>query len=176
MIRFAEHVAQTIIPNRNEIKISFHDAVPSGMSYPITAGWDHLSAKDWPELAKHIAAITVEKFDGISWPTWWSPQVTASWSSPSGEDFCRILSEKDEKLRKEIQKNAIKKKGSPIWLLIVCETAYDASSHAYPTEVEDYEDPAKIIREAGYNFDNSAFDEIWLMSEFFGGRSLRLYP
>jgi uncharacterized protein YozE (UPF0346 family) len=63
-----------------------------------------------------------------------------------------------------------------MWLLIACEVVHDVSSHAFPSREGDEERLQEVILEAGYDFRLSAFDEVWLMSEFLGGKSLRLSP
>jgi hypothetical protein len=178
MVRFAKMIAPKLRHDGSEISVSFLDHVPPGLDDPITSGWIHYSEAEWPVMARHVAKITLNRFNCFQapWPSWLSPQIQTSRSSPSGKDFCRLLTKKNDKLRKAVKIGAFDPRGTPMWLLIACEVVHDLSSHAFPSEEGEKERLQEVIHKAGYDFRVSAFDEVWLMSEFSGGESLRLYP
>jgi hypothetical protein len=152
-------------------KLSFQSWVSTGLCYPITPSWTVLPASEWPTLAKHVSAVTVSKIDFAGFLPSNNPQAQSAYSSPYAGAFLSLLEEKEDSIRRAIRTGKYAKSNSALLLLIVCNTRGDLSSEIFG----DWQIKPSLD-ECGFDFQNSVFDEIWLMDEIGGGKSQRLHP
>ena len=127
-----------------------------------------LAREDWPLLDDYFFHISINRYE-VLWSPWDCPQASTSFVSTSSDEFNRIFKNKSLKAK------GYKLHNKPLWLLIVCGLKYDTTSQIFLFNLEYKEKLFKVIEDTKFNFDESPFNEIWLLQQF-DSEKLRLYP
>lgn len=152
------------------LKVYFGDYVDRGFYRQIGPRQLVLSSKEWPVLGRHVTALYIRS---ASWNGHFpvsNPQAQTAWCSPYSAAFLEILERKEWKIRNAIESGRYSKGEGPLLLLIVSNVPGDLSSSIFGDEHLE-----RVIRESGFDFEGSIFDEIWLM-EAYSGESQCLFP
>jgi hypothetical protein len=170
LLACAEHLLNQGWAGSERLRVVFGDCVDRGSYRQIGPRQLVLPAKEWPVLAKHVSVIYMQF---ISWNGYLpvnNPQAQTAWCSPYPAAFLEILERKESKIRSAIHTGKYSKGDGPLLLLIVSNVPGDLSSSIFGDEHLE-----QAIRESGFDFEGSVFDEIWLM-EAHSGQSQCLFP
>ena len=170
-IRCTEYAIHQGWIGQKTVKFSVQDFVKSNTFLCLPPSWIVLPAGDWPVLFRHVDALEVFQiqFDGYLPSSCYQAQT--AYCSPYAAAFSALLNDKHGSVHEAIQAGRFSKASSPLWLLLVSNTAGDLSSEIFG----DWQ-LKQSVADCGFDFENSLFDEVWLMSEAEGGRSQRLHP
>jgi hypothetical protein len=166
----AEHLLHQGWAGPERLRVVFVDYVDPGFYRRMGPRQHVLPAREWPILARHVNVIYMQS---ISWNGYFpvnNPQAQTAWCSPYPAAFLDILERKESKIRSAIHTGRHSKGEGPLLLLIVSNVPGDLSSSVFGDEHLE-----EVIRESGFDFEGSVFDEIWLM-EAYSGESQCLFP
>jgi hypothetical protein len=141
-----------------EINLDFASRAEANMCNSVSAssGWTFLPKEDWLNCSRHLHSITLQHLD-------------VAWITPRPSEFKRILEDKASAARKYDLED------QPLWLLIVVDLPGDTKSQLALQSDEDVKELFATTGRSGFDFENSPFKEVWLLSALFAW-NLRLYP
>jgi hypothetical protein len=171
VVRFVEHAARVGWIRRERTEFWFDDHLQHGSMDQIAHDILGISRCDWPFLSKHFSRISLWLFPYDGYFPSQNYQASVAWCSPDAEAFRTLFQRKESDLRSAIRHERFRKRGEPLWLLVVCNVPGDLSSFAFRDNGLE-----ETIRMTGFDFKNSVFNEFWLTDEAAGGRSQRLHP
>jgi hypothetical protein len=167
MIRFIEHCVDQGWVIENDRRFS----VVAGCQALVCVGdFFILPVARWPLLAKYVSVVYLSRMSVEVYLPSQNFYAQAGYCSPYPEAFLEIFTKKENKVREAIKLGRYAKQGGPLFLLVLCNIKNDLTSEIYGAD-----GLQESVKESGFDFDNSLFDEIWLM-ELERGRSKRLYP
>lgn len=133
----------------------------------------HLDGQRFPEVAKHIQQIHLER-SVVSWPEWWGPDMRPGSPTYNSDILAKLLREKENKIRNRCRSNG-NPEGCPEWLIILCDLEADICTDIFNALENGHQNINSFFSECGYDFSDCPMDQIWLMSEK-SGESHRVYP
>jgi hypothetical protein len=151
-----------------EVNLAFASRIEANQCNRFNTGWTFLPKEDWLHSSRHLSSISIWQWAGIDWPPWNCPQVEVAWVTPRPDEFNQILAAKASKARKYNLGD------NPLWLLIVVDLPGDTKSQLALLGEEGVKELFATINRCGFDFDNSPFKEVWLLSALFAW-DLRLY-
>jgi hypothetical protein len=168
-LRLLSNVVNTRIAAAPELNIDFASRVEAEQCNRFNTGWTFLPKEDWPNCSRHLSPVSMRELVGIDWPPWSCTQVEVAWITPQSDEFKRILAAKAAKARNYDMGD------NPLWLLVVVDLLGDTKSHLAMSGEEDVKELFATIYRCGFDFENSPFSEVWLLSALFRW-DLRVFP